>query len=156
MTKQSTLPEEVARLKQLIGEWSVGVAMKLPDARFISGCGEMTAVELGEEGINSELNMHLEGYEDYHENDLWSFDRTTGKVHMFGVTSEGLAHDHVGGWKDEATLELHWRGTFEDQELEEHVTLKWINQDRLEVKEIDFQFGQTRVTTDYVFKRKET
>ncbi len=57
---------------------------------------------------------------------LWSFDQLTGKVHLFGITSEGEAHDHIGNWKDEKTLELKWRGTFEDQELEEHITAKWV------------------------------
>ena len=86
-------------------------------------------------GVNSEIDTHLEGYDDYYENDLWSFDQSTGKVHLFGITSEGEAHDHVGKWKDKRTLELNWRGTFEDQEQEEEIMAKWVSKDQIEVKE---------------------
>ena len=38
--------KEVKLLKQLIGEWSVGIAMKTNDDRVVSGCGNMTAKEI--------------------------------------------------------------------------------------------------------------
>ncbi len=154
MKQQQT--KELELLKQLIGEWSVGIAMKISDDKVVSGCGDMTALEVAELGINSEIETHIEGYEDYYENDLWSFDRASGKVHLFGITSEGDAHDHVGTWKDERTLELHWRGTFEDQELEELVLVKWLSKDQFELVETASSFGKINLTTNYVFKRKET
>ena len=154
MTQQQT--KELELLKQLIGEWSVGIAMKTSDDKVVSGCGDMTAVEIAELGVNSEIETHIEGYEDYYENDLWSFDRASGKVHLFGMTSEGEAHDHVGTWKDERTLELRWRGTFVDQELEEQIIVRWLSKDQFELVETAFSFGKITLTTNYVFKRKET
>jgi hypothetical protein len=152
MKQQQT--KELELLKQLIGEWSVGIAMKTSDGKVVSGCGDMTAVEVAELGINSEIETHIEDYEDYYENDMWSFDRVSCKVHLFGITSEGDAHDHVGTWKDERTLELHWRGTFEDQELEELILVKWLSKDQFELKEHNYQMGKKLLQTDYVFKRK--
>ncbi len=150
-------PKELELLKQLIGEWNVGIAMKTADDKFVSGCGEMTATQIPQVGsINSEINAQIEGYDDYYENDLWTFDQTSGKVHLFGITSEGDAHDHVGNWKDDKTLELHWRGTFEDQELEEHVVAKWLSKDQIEVKETNYSKSKVILTIDYVFKRKES
>jgi hypothetical protein len=153
MTQQQT--KEEALLKQLIGEWSVGIAMKTSEDKVVAGCGEMTAVEI-QPGINSEIDTHIEGYEDYYENDLWTFDPATGEVHLFSLTSEGQTHDHVGKWRDDSTLELHWRGTFEDQEQEEHITAKWVNKDQIELRETHYSRGKPVLTTDYVFKRKET
>ena len=153
MKQQQT--KELELLKQLIGEWSVGIAMKISDDKVVSGCGDMTALEVAELGINSEIETQIEGCEDYYENDLWSFDRASGKVHLFGITSEGDAHDHVGTWKDERTLELHWRGTFEDQELEELILVKWLSKDQFELVETASSFGKINLTTNYVFKRKE-
>lgn len=156
MTQQSAeQSKELELLKQLVGEWSVGIAMKTADDKVVSGCGEMTAVEIQGSGINSEINTHIEGYEDYFENDLWSFDRATGKVHLFSVTSEGDSHDHVGNWKDDQTLELNWRGTYEDQDMEEKITARWVTKDQLELKETNYTQGKPMLTTDYVFKRKE-
>jgi hypothetical protein len=147
-SKQSEL------LKQLIGEWIVGIAMKSSNGKIVSGCGEMTALAVGEDGINSEMNIEVEGYEDYYQNDFWSLNPDNGEVHMFRITSEGIVHDHIGTWVDDQTIKLFWRGTFEDQELEEHVTLKWLSKEQFEVKEENKQFGQTNLTIDYVFKRK--
>ena len=155
MTESVQAPKELELLSQLVGEWSVGIAMQMADGKVVSGCGEMTAVEIPPVGVNSEIETHVEGYEDYYENDLWSFDRLTGKVHLFGITSEGEAHDHAGTWKDERTLELKWRGTFEDQELEEHVTAKWVTKDQIELKETSLSLGAVKFTINYVFKRKE-
>ena len=138
--------KELELLKQLIGEWNVGIAMKTADDKFVSGCGEMTASRNSQAGsINSEINAHLEGYDDYYENDLWTFDQATGKVHLFSITSEGDAHDHVGDWKDDKTLELHWRGTFEDQELEEHVVAKWLSKDQIEAQRNQLFTGQSHL-----------
>jgi len=149
-------PKQLELLKQLIGEWTVGVAMKTSDDKIVSGCGEMTAVEIAELGVNSELNMHIEGYDDYLENDLWSFDRATGKVHLFSITSQGEAHDHVGNWKDDKTLELDWKGTYEGEDLQERIIVKWLTKDQIEVKETAVTKNKTSLTVDYVFKRKET
>lgn len=146
--------KEVELLKQLIGEWQVGIAMKTSSGKVVAGCGEMSAVEI-DSGINSEANTRIEGYEDYYENDLWSFDSVRGEVHLFSMTSEGQIHDHVGKWKDEATLELEWHGTFEDQEQEERITVKWVTKDQIELREINYSQGKPLLTTDYVFKRKE-
>lgn len=158
MTESIQATKELELLKQLIGEWNVGIAMKVGDEneKVVSGCGEMTAVEIPNIGINSEINTRVEGYDDFYENDLWSFDQQTGKIHVFSMTSEGDAHDHVGVWNDDKTLELHWRGTFEDQEMEEHIVARWASKDQLELKETNYSLGKLKFTTDYVFKRKET
>jgi hypothetical protein len=153
MTQQQIKGEEL--LKQLIGEWSVGIAMKISEDKIVAGCGEMTAVEI-QSGINSEINSHIEGYEDFYENDLWSFDSATGEVHLFSITSEGDNHDHVGRWKDDSTLELYWRGTYEDQDQEEHIVAKWVTKDQFELKETNYSQGKPLLETDYVFKRAET
>ena len=57
MTQQQT--KELELLKQLIGEWSVGIAMKTSDDKVVSGCGDMTAVEIDELGVNSEMKLIL-------------------------------------------------------------------------------------------------
>ena len=77
MARSIQQPKELESLKQLIGEWSVGIALKVGEEKIVSGCGEMTAVEIREADINSEIDAHIEGYDDYYENDLWSFDRST-------------------------------------------------------------------------------
>jgi hypothetical protein len=153
MQQSKQHPQSLELLRQLVGEWSVGIAMKVSEDKVVSGCGEMSAVEIEHSGINSEINTHLEGYEDYYENDLWSIDAKTGEVHLYSVTSEGEAHDHVGEWVDDKTLELTWHGTFEDQEMEEHIVAKWIDKDQFELKEHNFQMGKELLQTDYVFKR---
>jgi hypothetical protein len=45
-------------LKQLIGEWQVGIALKTSDEQIVSGCGEMTAEETAA-GISSEFNTRI-------------------------------------------------------------------------------------------------
>jgi hypothetical protein len=147
--------KELQLLKQLVGEWSVGIAMKTSEDTVVYGCGEMSALEI-ESGINSEIETHIDGYKDYFENYLWSFDEVEGLVHLFSVTSQGDIQDHVGKWKDDITLELRWRGTYEDQEREEHISVKWVSKDQIELRETNYLFGKSVLTTYYIFKRKES
>jgi hypothetical protein len=149
-------PKEMMLLRQLIGEWSVGIAIQTPSGNVVSGCGEMSAVEVEGSGINSEINTHIEGYDDLYENNLWSYDEKTGNVHLYSVTSEGKTHEHEGKWVDDTILELHWRGTYEDQEQEEHIIAKWVSKDQLELRQTNYSNRKPLLTTDYVFKRKET
>jgi hypothetical protein len=158
MAQQNTQqPKELKLLEQLVGEWIVGIAMKTANGKILSGCGTMTAKEMPSQlGVNSEMDMHIEGVDDYVENDLWSFDQASGKVHLFSVTSQGDAHDHVGDWIDETTLEFSWKGCYEKEDLEEKITVNWVSKDQIEVKEIDYSKGKIKLSVDYVFKRKET
>lgn len=156
MSQNIQQSKELMLLKQLIGDWTVGIAMKVSEEKIVSGCGEMTAVEIRDVGINSEIDAHLEGYDDYYENDLWSFDYSTRKIHLFSITSEGDVRDHVGDWKDNTVLELNWRGTFEDQEFEEKIIANWLSKDQFEVKEIHSNLGKVTLVVNYIFKRKKT
>ncbi|NLF89178.1 DUF1579 family protein [Candidatus Bathyarchaeota archaeon] len=153
MSQQKQLPKEESLLKQLVGEWQVGIALKTPDGQIVSGCGEMTAEETAA-GINSEVNTQIEGYEDYYENGLWSFDPVKGEVHLLIMDSDGQTHDHVGRWVDDATLELEWHGTFEDQEKEKRIQAKWVTEDQIELRETNYSQGKKLLETDYVFKRR--
>lgn len=151
--QQKQLPREESLLKQLVGEWQVGIVLKTPDGQIASGCGDMTAIDTPS-GINCEVNTQIEGYEDYYENDLWSFDPAKGEVHLFSINSDGQIQDHVGRWVDDATLELEWHGTFEDQEKEKLILVKWVSDDQIELKETNYSQGKKLLETDYVFKRR--
>lgn len=154
MTQQQQAKGETL-LKQLVGEWQVGIAMKTAPDKAVAGCGEMTAVET-DIGINSEINTQIEGYEDYYENDLWSYNPDKGQIHLFMLNSDGENIDYIGNWIDEATLELEWHGTFEDQEQQKIIRAKWVTKDQFEVHETNYQLGKPILETNYIFKRKET
>ena len=153
MTQQIIKEEEL--LKQLIGEWQVGIAMKTSEERVITGCGEMAAVDKGA-SINIEINARIEGHDDYYENDIWSFNPEKRQIHLFNITPEGEIRDHVGKWKDDTFLELKWRGGFEDQENEEIIHAKWVTKDQIEIRKTHYTHGKKLMITDYVFKRKES
>ncbi|HSV49957.1 MAG TPA: hypothetical protein VLH35_06535, partial [Candidatus Acidoferrales bacterium] len=107
-------------------------------------------------GINSEINTQIEGYEDYYENDLWNANPANSEVRLFSMNSDGERIDYTGKWKDPTTLELEWHGTFEDQEKQKRILVKWVNKDQIELRETNYVQGKPILETDYVFKRKET
>lgn len=153
MTQQS---KAIELLKQLIGEWVVGTAIKTSKNKVLTGCGTMTAKEMPSQlGISSEMDMQIEGLDDYVENDLWSFDKSSSQVHLFRVTSQSDARDHTGDWIDDKTLELNWKGLHEKEDLEEKIIVNWVSKDQIEVKEIDYSKGKMKLGVTYVFKRKE-
>lgn len=153
MTQLQAEGEEL--LRQLVGEWEVGIAMKTKPDKAVAGCGDMTAFET-DAGINSEINTRIEGYEDYYENDIWSYDSVKDQTHLFMLNSDGERLDYVGKWIDKATLELEWHGTFEDQEQQKRIRAKWVSKDQFEVHETNYQLGKPILETNYIFKRKET
>jgi hypothetical protein len=155
MVQESLRQQETLLLEKLVGEWVVGVALKTPKGKVLTGCGEMSVVEM-DSGVNSEINTNIDGYEEYYENHFWSYDPVSGQVHLFSVTSEGQTHDHTGKWVDDSILELHWRGTYEDQDQEEHIAMRWVSKNHFELTQTNYSQGKPLLTTDYIFKRRET
>ncbi len=51
-------------------------------------------------------------------------------------------------------IKLNWRGTFEDQELEEKILVKWFSKDQIDVRETSYSKGLLILTIDYIFKRR--
>ncbi len=151
MIQQQTNSTEL--LRQLVGEWSVGIALKKSEDKIFYGCGDMTALEI-ETGINSEIETKIEGFEDYYENSIWSYDPDKNEVHLFSVSSDGEFRDHVGKWVDPKTLQLYWQGTFEDQDQTEQIRVYWANKNQIDLREIHRQLEKVVLTVDYVFKRK--
>lgn len=153
MTQQQQTNKENP-LRQLIGDWLVCVAIRTATDHVVAGCGDMTAVET-EAGINCEINTQIEGYEDYYENDIWSYDPNKDEVRLYMINSEGEKQDFAGKWVDPSTLELEWHGTFEDQDQQKRIIVKWISRDQIELKETSYKLGKAVLQTDYVFKRKD-
>jgi hypothetical protein len=155
MVQQNIAKTKEDLLKQLIGEWDVGIAMKTSEDKIISGCGKMTAVDADNSSIKSEIDAQIEDQGDFYENNFWILEENTGKVHLYSVTSEGETHDHVGDWKDDTTLELNWKETFEYQGMEEQIKVKWLTKDQIELEEIKYSKGKVLLTTNFIFKRKQ-
>jgi hypothetical protein len=153
MTQSQEIKGE-ALLRQLVGEWQVGIAIKTSPDKVVAGCGDMTAVET-DLGISSEINTQIEDMEDYYENNLWSFDPTKNEVHLFSMNSDGENRDYIGKLKDDSTLELEWHGTFEDQEKQKQIRVKWVSKDRIELRETNYRQGKPILETGYVLKRKK-
>ena len=86
---------------------------------------------------------------------FWSFDQVSGKMRLFSVTSQDGAHDHVGEWIDDKTLEYSWKRCYERKELEEKISINGVSKDQIEVKETDSSKGKIKLSSTYVFKRKE-
>jgi hypothetical protein len=77
MVQVNCIQPKEPKLLELVGKWVVDVAIKTADGKVVSGCGEMDAKEIDSK-INVEINIEIEGYEDYYENHLWSYDPANG------------------------------------------------------------------------------
>ena len=75
---------------------------------------------------------------------------------FFGVTSQGEAHDHKGELVDDKTLELSLKGHRGKEDLQNKITVNWVNADQIEVKEADYSGREVKLGAAYVFKRKKS
>jgi hypothetical protein len=101
------------------------------------------------------MDMQIEGLDYYFESDIWSFDQTTGKTHLFSITTQGDANNHFGNWTDDRNLELSWKGCFEKEDWEEKTTVNWVAKDLIEVKETDYSNGKVKLSIDEKNLNKE-
>jgi hypothetical protein len=83
------------------------------------------------------------------------FDSADGKVHLFSVTSQGEANDHVSEWLNYITFEFSWKGCCKNWDLEEKIIVVWVSEDQIEVKDEDYSKGKAKLSPNYVLKRKE-
>ena len=73
---------------------------------------------------------------------------------MFGVGSDGSVHDHTGRWKDDRTLELHWKGAQEGGETEERVTATWESPKTVRIRSEVTVEGRPGATMDAVGRKR--
>ncbi|MGD6809177.1 MAG: hypothetical protein ACQCN3_05705 [Candidatus Bathyarchaeia archaeon] len=149
-------PKESELLKQLLGEWSVGVSLKLPNYKILTGYGKLSAKILDSNlGVTSQMDLYIDESEDYFEDAIWSFDRNSGKIHMFSLISQGDVHDHIGGWLDPQNLKVKWVGRHEGKPASEEIRLTWQSPDEIRIFEIEKLQNQPDVQIEYVAKRKK-
>ncbi|MGD6933539.1 MAG: hypothetical protein ACQCN5_04975 [Candidatus Bathyarchaeia archaeon] len=156
MSQKMLVPSrDLEQLKNLVGEWSVGVALKIPNYKTLTGCGTLIAKILDSNlGISTQMDLHVEESEDYFEDALWSFDRDSGKIRVFSLTSRGDVHDHVGGWIDDKHLKVKWVGRYEGKPASEEITFNWISKNEIRIFETETLQDQPDVHIEYVLKRK--
>ena len=147
--------KEIGLLEKLIGEWNVDLVAKMPDGTSLQGSGIVRATKLSmDRGIRTEMKADVPGMGSYHEDDLWGFDQWENKIHFYSITSTGAVHDHSGTWKDDETLELHWKGLYEGKPSTEDVVVKLVGDKEIRVHEIDTSEGQSGPAFDYVMKKQ--
>ena len=136
---------------------SVEAALKIPHYKILSGCGMLHAKLLDLNlGVSTQMDLQVEESGDYFEDALWSFDRNTGKIRVFSLTSTGEVHDHVGGWINDKNLKVKWLGTYEGTPVSEEISVTWINKDEIRIFGTESLQGQPDVHIEYVLKRKTT
>lgn len=62
----------------------------------------------------------------------------------------------ISKWRDDIILELNWQETYEDQDQEENLFAKWVSKNQIELRKTNYHNDKPLMTTDYMFKRKET
>jgi hypothetical protein len=146
---------EIGLLGKRLGDWTVDLAAKMPDGTSLRGKGTARSTELSlERGIRTEIRLDVEGMGAYHEDDLWGFDQWDKKIHFYSITSSGAVHDHSGTWKDNKTLELHWRGLYEGKPTTEDVVITFAGDNEIRVHEVDTSDGQSGPVFDYILKKQ--
>lgn len=147
--------EEIENLvRRLKGDWKVNVTVTKPDGSTSNGKGKVRTADLvSRKGIRGTLELNVDGGERYFEDNLWAVDPITRKVHNYSVKSDGSVHDHVGAWRDDDSLELHWEGTYQDRPLMEYYEYKWVSPKEIRVHRVDTAEGEQVFVSDYVLRR---
>jgi hypothetical protein len=147
--------DEIENLvRRLKGDWKVNVTVRKPDGSTSNGKGKIrTADLLSCKGIRGTMELKVDGGKRYSEDNIWAFDPNTRKAHNYSVKSDGSVHDHVGQWKDDSSLELHWEGTYQNRPVMEDYEYRWVSPKEIRVHKIDSLEGEQVFVSDYVLRR---
>jgi hypothetical protein len=138
----------------LKGNWKVNLTVSKPDGSTANGKGKAKAEDLPlRKGIRSSMDLNIEDRGRYFEDTLWGYDPNTKKVHSYSIKSDGSVHDHIGAWKDESNLELHWEGTYQERPVTEDYEYRWVSPKEIRVHKIDRSEGEEVFVSDYVLRR---
>ena len=98
------LPDEVKRLRVLIGEWNVEVSLTFMAKSFkVKGSASFSSAA-GGWGVLVTGKLEIEDLGSYEEVDVLGFDRSEKMYHFFSVTNTAAAYDHKGKWSDEDNI----------------------------------------------------
>jgi hypothetical protein len=155
MIEERREDEEIENLvRRLKGDWKVTVTVNKPDGSISTGKGKVRTADLSSRrGIRGTMELNVDGGRRYSEDNLWAIDPNTRKVHNYSIKSDGSVHDHVGQWKDDSNLELHWEGTYHDRPVMEDYEYNWVSPKEIRVHKIDRSEGEEVFVSDYVLRR---
>jgi hypothetical protein len=146
-------PKELEMLKRLKGDWNVEITAMMPDGSKANGEGRIAAEEIARgDGVHTRMSYIVAGGS-VEEEDLWSFDRWGKKVHVFSVTSDHNVHDHIGGWRDDATLEARWDGTMDGKDAAEALVMTWESPDRFRIHDTMYSDGKATIEAAFIATR---
>jgi hypothetical protein len=143
---QINISEALHRLNVLIGSWNISGTMETGETvMLVSGRWSFSPVADGQ-GLSLTGQTAIEGLGSFAEAELIAVDPVDGLVHLFAV-NKFVVRDHIGGWTDERTLYVEYRGNQDGKECREGITMAF-NPQRIEAKVLETLAGQTVVITN--------
>ncbi|MDY9925711.1 DUF1579 family protein [Methanosarcina sp.] len=136
------VPAEMKKLHVFLGEWNVegtiktgGSVMKLK--------GEWNfGTAAGGWGLKSSNKFEVKELGTYELDNLFGFDKETGRLHIYSITNMAETHDHTAAWSDENTLKGEYDGLKDGKKFREDFIIKLVSPEEITIDYVEKVNGQ--------------
>ncbi|MGB9939848.1 hypothetical protein [Methanosarcina sp.] len=149
------IPPEVKKLHVFLGDWSVeGIIKTGGSVMKLEGKWDFSKAA-GGWGLKSANRFEVEGMGVYELDNLFGFDKETGKLHIYSITNMAETHDHIASWSDENTLKGEYDGLKDGKKFREDFTIKLVSPQEFTIDYVEKVNDQIDSTMNLRLKKQE-
>lgn len=148
------IPAEIKKLHVFLGDWLVeGVIKTGGSVMKLEGTWNF-GMAAGGWGLKSANRFEVEELGTYELDNLFGFDKETGKLHIYSITNMAETHDHTASWSDGNTLKGGYDGLKDGKKFREDFIIKLVSPQEFTIDYIEKVDDQIDSTMNLRLKNK--
>jgi hypothetical protein len=136
------VPAEIKKLHVFLGDWDVEGTIKTGDNMMRLEGKWSFRIAAGGWGLKSANKFEVEELGIYELDNLFGFDKETGKLHIYSITNMAETHDHTAAWSDRNTLKGGYDGLKDGKKFREDFTIKLVSPEEITIDYVEKVNGQ--------------
>lgn len=153
ITEMYPIPSEIKKLHVFLGNWNVEGIIKTGDKIMkLKGKWDFRTAA-GGWGIKSSNKFEVEELGTYELDNLFGFDKETGKLHIYSLTNMAETHDHTASWSDKNTLKGGYEGLKDGKKFREDFVVRLVSPGEITIDYVEKVDGQIDSITNVVLKK---
>lgn len=149
--------KKAMKVLQFEGTWSGEMQLMQSDGKTEKTKASFVAIPLNSKSIGEAVGVSVKldaGV--FEEFDVWGYSMQDSQLHMFSMLMYPVLNtrDYSGGWRDDKTLEVEWKGKDAGEvELYSKLTFIWNSANELSVSSIETRGGKQKFSVQGVLKK---
>lgn len=149
------LPQAQKYLQRFTGNWVCkNISMTIGDKTYGGEFSFNCKSAIDGKGIYAEESYNNADLGNMHGLDMAGYDPNQQNIHWYTIDNQGTCHDHIGYWSDKDHFYMQYQGLAEGTVFTEKLYFSFINDSKLEFRQVNENNGVVTVKSSGEFVKK--